>query len=125
MRGLRGPHRCGLSGRPAGRRDASRCIGELGFGEFRRGRHPEVKGLPEPGWVLASAARGNACATEGLRAVVAWGDRHVGERRTVCIIDRDDGRSLSVAAKPGSVALPAGTTSEAADIVLVRAPHAA
>jgi RimJ/RimL family protein N-acetyltransferase len=75
--------------------------GETGFAEFKRDIEPSVLGVPEIGWVLAPHAQGKGFATEAVRAVVAWGDRHFGSVRTVCLIHPENLRSIRVAEKCG------------------------
>src|ERR1035438_6471256 len=53
------------------------------------------------GWVLAPRTHGHGYATEAVRAVVSWGDRHFGSARTVCLIHPDNLRSVHVAEKCG------------------------
>src|SRR5262249_52047373 len=65
---------------------SGRYIGEMGFADFRRDLYPAIEALPEAGWVLAGHAHGKGYATEGLRAIVGWGDRHFGSLSTACII---------------------------------------
>ena len=75
--------------------------GDLGFAEFKREIEPPILGIPEVGWVLAPHAQGKGYATEALRAVVAWGDRHFDQTRTVCLIHPENQPSLRVAEKCG------------------------
>ena len=75
--------------------------GELGFGEFKREMEHSIQGIPEIGLVLAPRTHGQGYATEAVRAVVAWGDRHFGSARTVCLIHPDNHRSVHVAEKCG------------------------
>jgi RimJ/RimL family protein N-acetyltransferase len=75
--------------------------GELGFAEFKREMEPAIQGVPEIGWVLAPHAHGQGYATEAVRAVVAWGDRHFGSARTVCLIHPENLQSIRVAKKCG------------------------
>jgi RimJ/RimL family protein N-acetyltransferase len=75
--------------------------GDLGFAEFKREIEPSIVGIPEVGWVLAPHAQGKGYATEALRAIVAWGDRHFDRARTVCLIHPENQPSLRVAAKSG------------------------
>ncbi len=82
-------------------KDSGRYIGELGFADFKRDMKVPLDGLPELGWALVPWAQGKGYATEALQAVVAWGDAHFESPRTVCIIHRDNARSLRVAAKLG------------------------
>jgi RimJ/RimL family protein N-acetyltransferase len=75
--------------------------GDLGFAEFKREIEPSILSIPEVGWVLAPHAQGKGYATEALRAVVAWGDRHFDRARTVCLIHPENHPSLRVAQKCG------------------------
>ncbi len=75
--------------------------GDLGFAEFQRDLEPPIRGIPEIGWALAPHAHGKGYATEAVRAVVAWGDRHFGASRTVCLIHPENVRSIRVAEKCG------------------------
>jgi len=75
--------------------------GELGFAEFKREIEPSIQGVPEVGWVLAPHAHGRGFATEAVRAVVEWGDKHFGSTRTVCLIHPENLRSIRVAEKCG------------------------
>jgi RimJ/RimL family protein N-acetyltransferase len=78
-----------------------RFVGEVGFVDYKREIVPSLDGAPEIGWVLARAAHGQGFATEAVRAIVAWGDAHFGARRTVCLIDPGNVRSMRVAEKCG------------------------
>jgi RimJ/RimL family protein N-acetyltransferase len=76
-------------------------VGEIGFADFKRDLEPSLTGVPEIGWVLASAAHGKGYATEAVRAAVAWGDAHFEAARTACIIAPDNLESIRVAVKCG------------------------
>jgi RimJ/RimL family protein N-acetyltransferase len=76
-------------------------VGEFGFFDSKREMEPSIEGFPEVGWVLAPSAWGKGLASEGLQAVLDWGDVHLPARRTVCIIDPEHAASLRVAAKCG------------------------
>ena len=82
-------------------KDTSRFLGEVGFGDFQRQIIPPLQGIPEIGWVLSPHAHGLGYATEAVGAVVAWGEKHFGAVRTVCIIHPDNVASLRVAARCG------------------------
>ena len=75
--------------------------GELGFAEFKREIDPPSEGMPEAGWVLAPEAQGKGYATEAVRAATAWGDVHLGSKRTVCLIHPENSKSIRVAGKCG------------------------
>jgi RimJ/RimL family protein N-acetyltransferase len=86
-------------------------VGEIGFADYKREIEPSLRGVPEIGWVLASAFHGRGHATEAVRAVVEWGDRyfikrhleqpHVEQGRTACIIAPENVASIRVAEKCG------------------------
>ena len=82
-------------------KSSGRYVGELGFADFKRNLDPSIAGLPELGWALAPWAQGQGYATEALRAAVAWGDARFSAPRTVCIIHKDNERSVRVATKLG------------------------
>jgi RimJ/RimL family protein N-acetyltransferase len=76
-------------------------IGAVGFGAWQRDITPSLKGWPEVGWVLAAHTHGRGYATEAAQAALAWGDEHLPQSRTVCLIDVDNQPSLRLAAKCG------------------------
>jgi RimJ/RimL family protein N-acetyltransferase len=78
--------------------------------------------MPELGWVWISEAHGKGYATEGLRAAVAWGDRHFGSARTVCIIHPENRASFRVADKLGYKELFRTSKDGEPEIVLQRSP---
>jgi RimJ/RimL family protein N-acetyltransferase len=80
---------------------SGRFVGEVGFANFHRVIEPPLGDAPEMGWVLAPWSHGKGYATEAVRAALAWGDVHFGDRATVCIIDRGNTASMRVAEKAG------------------------
>jgi RimJ/RimL family protein N-acetyltransferase len=80
---------------------SGRFVGELGFADFKRVIEPSLDGVPEVGWALAPHVHGRGYATEALRTVVRWGDRHFGPVRTACIIAPENKPSIRVAEKCG------------------------
>ena len=76
-------------------------VGELGFADFKRDIQPSLEDIPELGWALVSRAHGKGYATEAVRAAIAWGDEHFGQRRTACIIHPENLASIHVAEKCG------------------------
>jgi RimJ/RimL family protein N-acetyltransferase len=76
-------------------------VGEVGFAELMRDIEPSIKGTPEIGWVLARRAQGQGYATEAALAAIAWGEKHFGRIRTVCLINTENAPSLRVAEKCG------------------------
>lgn len=103
---------------------SGRYIGELGFADFKRDIEPSIDGMPELGWALVSQAHGKGYGTEGLGAVVAWGDSHFGSTRTVCIIHRDNRRSFRIAEKLGYKTILRASTDREPDSILVRSAPA-
>jgi RimJ/RimL family protein N-acetyltransferase len=99
---------------------SQRYIGELGFADFKRDVHTSIEGLPEIGWSLISAAHGKGYATEALRAAIAWGDAYLDCTQTVCIIHRENHRSLRVAEKLGYNLVLKAASEEEPDNILVR-----
>jgi RimJ/RimL family protein N-acetyltransferase len=90
-----------------------RYIGELGFADFRRDFEPSIAGIPEIGWALSEHAHGRGYASEALREVLRWGDRHLSSTRTVCIIHRSNDRSIHLARTLGySITLRVATDGE-------------
>ena len=76
-------------------------IGAVGFGAWQRDITPSVKGFPEVGWVLAPHTHGRGYALEAAQAALAWGDSHLPQARTVCLVDVANQPSLRLAAKLG------------------------
>jgi RimJ/RimL family protein N-acetyltransferase len=101
-------------------KSSARYIGEIGFADFRRDLYPAIQEMPELGWVLAAHAHGKGYATEGLRAIVAWGDRQFGSLSTACIIRPGNHRSFRVADKLGYGVIRDAAAADAADVILVR-----
>ena len=101
---------------------SGRYVGELGFADFKRDIQPSIEGMPELGWALAPRAHGRGYATEALRAAVSWGDSHFGQRRTACIIHRDNRASFRVAEKLGYTILVNAAGDEAPNAILIRPP---
>lgn len=89
-------------------RATGRCIGDLGYADFKRGI-PTLEGLPEMCWVLAAEAHGKGYASEALTAAMAWGRVHFGDDHCACIIAPDNAGSVNVATKAGF--RPAGKTT--------------
>ncbi len=79
-----------------------RFLGEVGFINGRRAIEPPFGDALEVGWALVPSAHGKGFATEAVRAVLGWGEAHLGrERRTVCMIDPGNQASVRVAQKCG------------------------
>lgn len=82
-------------------RASGRCIGDIGYADFRRGMVPSLDGMPELGWVLAADVHGRGYASEALAAISAWGRRVLGTHRDVCLIAPANAASIRVAEKAG------------------------
>jgi RimJ/RimL family protein N-acetyltransferase len=78
-----------------------RFAGEVGFANFHRDITPALGDDPEGGWVLAPWASGQGFATEAMRRALAWITERVAPKRTFCLIDVDNTRSIRVAHKLG------------------------
>jgi RimJ/RimL family protein N-acetyltransferase len=79
-----------------------RATGELaGFVGLSHPSLPAVAHEVEVGWRLGRAHWGQGYATEAGAEAVRWGFAERGLERLVCIIDRDNARSLGVARKLG------------------------
>lgn len=71
-------------------------IGHMGFLNAEGGRGFEL------GWILAPAAWGKGYASEGTRALVDHAFDALGETHIVCVINRDNTRSIAVAKRLGA-----------------------
>ena len=80
---------------------ARRYIGDIGFADFRREIEPSLAGMLEFGWVLSPAVHGNGYASEAVAAATEWAQRHLPDKRAVCIIAPGNGPSIRVAEKAG------------------------
>jgi len=97
-----------------------RFIGEAGFHDLKREIEPSIEGVPEAGWALASEAHGQGLASEVVGRIVAWSDEALGQARTVCIIDPENGASQKVAEKNGYREILRTTYHEKPTILLER-----
>ena len=82
-------------------KSSGRFAGEVGFADFKRPLESELNGLPEAGWVFASWAHGQGFANEALRHALAWGDAHLPQPRSFCLIEPDNAPSIRLAHKCG------------------------
>src|SRR5271170_1688738 len=80
---------------------SGRYAGALGFADNQRDLDSSPSELPELGYVFASWCHGRGFATEAVRAICAWGDEHLPQRRTWCLINPEAKASLRVAEKCG------------------------
>jgi RimJ/RimL family protein N-acetyltransferase len=97
-------------------------VGEFGYFDSKREIVPSITGFPELGWILATSAHGKGYATEGVKAVQAWGDKTFGPARTVCIIDPEHRASIRVAEKCGFKPVVQTTYSGRSTIIFERVP---
>jgi RimJ/RimL family protein N-acetyltransferase len=82
-------------------KSSGRYIGHVGCADFRRGLDPNLDGMLELGWILASDAQGRGYASEAVAAVCAWAELEFPQRPVVCIIAPDNLPSIRVAEKAG------------------------
>ncbi|QDK40505.1 GNAT family N-acetyltransferase [Bacteriovorax stolpii] len=82
-------------------KSTGKYIGEIGFADFKREITPSITGIPEAGWILSSAVHGRGYGKEALKAILEWGDQNLSFNRTVCIINPENVRSISLAEKCG------------------------
>lgn len=101
-------------------RVTGRFIGETGFADFKREIDPSLDGIPEIGWALSPHVHGKGYATEAVRAVAAWGERHFGPVRTACIIAPENTSSIRVAEKCGYREFQRTTYKDNPTIIFVR-----
>ncbi|WP_150294658.1 GNAT family N-acetyltransferase [Sphingobium estronivorans] len=81
-------------------RASGALLGEAGLLSAARGI-AELEDVPEAGWVLAPTGWGRGLATEAMRSVLHWADRHLDAPVTRCIIQSDHAASIRVATKSG------------------------
>lgn len=76
-------------------------LGHVGLGDLKRNIAPELDGLPEIGWVLATSAQGRGIATETVKAAVEWADKNLSAAKTFGIFAPEHKVSQRVAQKCG------------------------
>lgn len=96
-------HIAGFGGWGIEEKASGTLIGNAGFQDRKRDRGPDLKGVPETGWLLSPSAWGKGYATEALRAVLAWGRQHFGSVRVIALTTTDNVASIRVAQKCGFV----------------------
>lgn len=74
-------------------------VGEVGFGEFRRGLGPEYDPYPEASWTLSPEVWGRGYALEATTAALRWLAANHRAPQTVCMIQPRNARSLNLAAR--------------------------
>jgi RimJ/RimL family protein N-acetyltransferase len=78
---------------------SGKFIGEVGFGQYKRGIDPVFDEAPEIGWMLTSESQGQGYGTEAVRAALQWADTRWPEDEIVCIISPENAPSLALARK--------------------------
>lgn len=76
-------------------------VGEVGHADFKRGLGRRFDDAPEASWTLAPSAWGRGYALEAATAAHGWLTQALGVPRTVCMIHRDNARSLRLASALG------------------------
>ncbi len=95
-------------------------VGEVGFADFKRDIVPAMREHPELGFALASRVHGRGYATEAVRAVLAWADRHLPYQQSVCMVVPDNRASLRVVEKCGYAVFAKSTYNELPVLFLSR-----
>lgn len=80
-------------------RDDRRFLGEIGFGDFKRGLGIEQEGLPEAGWVMRRDAAGQGYASEAVAAMLNWADANLSAASTYCLIAPENAASRKLAGR--------------------------
>lgn len=101
-------------------RATGRCVGEVGFANFRRALDPTLGDAPEMGWVLAPWAHGQGFAREAVEAGLAWARAKWGPVRTVCIISPENAPSLRLADRVGFKEFARASYHDAPTVMLER-----
>ncbi|HTT97734.1 MAG TPA: GNAT family N-acetyltransferase [Rhizomicrobium sp.] len=97
-------------------------VGEAGILNMKRDMQPSFHGVPEIGWGLLPDVHGNGYATEATKAIIAWGEKHFGKVRMVCIIDPENIPSLRVAERCGFRQVALSTYKGDPTVLLERLP---
>jgi len=80
---------------------SGRLVGEAGIMDLRRDIEPSLDGTLEAGWALLPEFHGQGLATEAMRLVLDWTDRHHPTTPLSCIIAEGNEPSLRLAEKFG------------------------
>jgi len=78
---------------------SGKFVGEVGFGQYKRGIDPAFDEAPEIGWMLTTESQGQGYGTEAVRAALQWADTRWPEAEIVCIISPENAASLALARK--------------------------
>lgn len=82
-------------------RDGGGIVGEVGHSDFRRGLGPTFDDVPEATWTLAPEVWGRGYALEAAQATHDWLVENLGHARTVCLVHKDNERSIRLASRLG------------------------
>jgi RimJ/RimL family protein N-acetyltransferase len=97
-------------------------VGETGILNVKRTIVPSLEGMPETGWAFAKRAHGKGYATEAVKAIHQWADKHFGKLRMCCIIAPENTASLRVAEKNGYREAARTTYHDDPTVILHRDP---
>ncbi|MFK4447022.1 RimJ/RimL family protein N-acetyltransferase [Caballeronia udeis] len=78
---------------------SGKFIGEVGFGQYKRGIDPAFDEAPEIGWMLTSGSQRQGYGAEAVRAALRWADTRWPDDEIVCIISPENAPSLALARK--------------------------
>ena len=80
---------------------AGRFIGQFGFHEMRRDLTTSIENTLEAGWGLDPSYQGRGYASEVLRAMLPWAEKHHPDKPITCIIDPRNTASIQLAERHG------------------------
>lgn len=99
-------------------KDSGEVIGNCGVFHTFRGLGEDFDDQPEAGWILRSDQVGRGIASEAMAAALEWFDR-AHARRIVCLIEKSNGPSISLAGKLGFKPLREAIMPEGAAVNLL------
>jgi len=76
---------------------SGQIVGQIGFHDHQEPPLPLLDGLPEAGWLIASAAQGKGFAREAVAAALRWADQSLRGEGVFCKIDAQNTASLRLA----------------------------
>jgi RimJ/RimL family protein N-acetyltransferase len=101
------------------RRGEEAPIGNCGIFRTFRGLGEDFDGQPEAGWILRADCTGQGVAGEAMAAAFEWFETTHGAQRVVCMIARQNTRSLTLAAKLGFVPMRDTTLATGETVTLL------
>jgi RimJ/RimL family protein N-acetyltransferase len=102
------------------RKDTGEYIGETGIANYRRGLGDSFDKFGEAGWIFSGLVHGQGYAFEAAQAAHKWYHNHMGQNRTVCLIDPDNTSSLKLATRLGYAAFDSKIYKGRAMVMLER-----